>query len=94
VSHCFALNGSAADPRCGGVKEILDTYGKCLPSIQVCILLLMCMYVSSSSYVCLDTCGKCVPNIQLWGPTNFADVITVAANQARRAAANEYVVYN
>jgi hypothetical protein len=62
VSHCFALNGSSSDPRCGGVQGVLDTYSKCLP------------------------------NIQLFGPTNFAEVITVAANQARRAATHEYVV--
>jgi len=35
VSHCFALNGSPVDPRCAGVKGILDSYASCLTNIQL-----------------------------------------------------------
>eukprot|EP00802_Teleaulax_amphioxeia_P007980 Tamp_07988.p1 GENE.Tamp_07988~~Tamp_07988.p1 ORF type:complete len:535 (-),score=109.00 Tamp_07988:345-1949(-) len=62
VSHCFALNGSPADPRCAGVKGMLDAYSSCLS------------------------------NVTLYGPTNFADVINVAAERAGRAKPHEYFV--
>ena len=35
VSHSFALNGSDQDPRCHGVKGILDAYSHCLSNVQL-----------------------------------------------------------
>jgi len=40
----------------------------------------------------MDSYAHCISNLQLYGPTNFADIIAVAADRASRAAKHEYFV--
>jgi hypothetical protein len=40
----------------------------------------------------LDAYGQSLSNLQLYGPTNFKDMIDVAADKAKRAQAHEYYV--
>ena len=40
----------------------------------------------------LDAYSHCLSNVTLYGPTNFADIIKVAADKAQRAARHEYFV--